>query len=69
MKAVIEFNLPEEQAEYETHINAAKYYSVLWDLSQWLRSEIKYNDKNDANVLRCVQEKLSELLSEENISL
>ena len=41
-KATLEYNLPEEQDEFELAANAGKYYSVLWDLDQYLRNKVKY---------------------------
>lgn len=43
MKAIIEFNLPEDQEEYEMANNASKMYMALWDIKQLLRSTLKYN--------------------------
>lgn len=33
-KAIIEFNLPEENDDYELAVNASKMYCILWDLRQ-----------------------------------
>jgi hypothetical protein len=43
MKAIIEFELPEDQEEYEKANNANKMYMALWDIRQLLRSKLKYN--------------------------
>jgi hypothetical protein len=72
MKAILEFNLPEENTEYELVNNASKMYSVLWDMDQWLRSNTKHapdsmsEDTYNA-YLKC-REQLQELMYEENIS-
>jgi hypothetical protein len=42
MKAILEFNLPEENPEFEMAVNASKMYSVLWQMDQWLRAQYKY---------------------------
>jgi hypothetical protein len=42
MKATLEFNLPEDQAEYDMAINAPKFYKIIWDMKQELRSKVKY---------------------------
>ena len=42
MKATLEFNLPEDNTEFETAVNASKMYSVLWEMDQWLRAQYKY---------------------------
>jgi hypothetical protein len=43
MKAILEFNLPEEQPEFDNAVNGAKWSLVAWKLDQWLRSQIKYS--------------------------
>ena len=43
MKAIIEFELPEDNDEYEIANNASKMYLALWDIKQLLRSKLKYN--------------------------
>jgi len=43
MKAIIEFNLPEDRDEYDMANNAGKMYMALWDIKQLLRSTLKYN--------------------------
>jgi hypothetical protein len=42
MKVTIEFNLPDEKIEYELFNDASKMHSVLWEMDQWLRSQVKY---------------------------
>jgi hypothetical protein len=42
MKAILEFNLPEEQPEFELANDGYKWQLVVWELDQWLRSQIKY---------------------------
>jgi hypothetical protein len=43
MKAIIEFELPEDIEEYEKANNASKMYTALWDIKQLFRSTLKYN--------------------------
>jgi hypothetical protein len=42
MKATLEFNLPEEQSDFDLAVNGAKAQSALYDMDQWLRSQTKY---------------------------
>lgn len=42
MKAILEFDLPEEQPEFDNAVNGGKWSLVAWELDQWLRSQIKY---------------------------
>jgi len=42
MKAVLEFNLPEDHIDFELAVNGAKAQSTLWEFDQWLRAQYKY---------------------------
>jgi len=63
MKAILEFQLPEDNQEFELYTKALKMYSTLWDFDIWLRSEIKYKDKE----LDEVRDKLRELMNDNRI--
>ena len=73
MKAIFKFNLPEEQEEYQTFIDAFKMHNVLWEMYQWLRKKTKYCADNTSEdtyeaFTEC-REKLIELINESNIEL
>ena len=56
-KAILEFNLPEDNDEFQDAINAGKMSSVIWDMDQWLRGNIKYNnDSRSETELKVFQE-------------
>jgi len=42
MKAILEFNLPEDQPDFDLAVNGAKAQSTLWEFDQWLRAQYKY---------------------------
>ena len=44
MKAILQFNLPEEQDEFEVAQNGWKYRRVISDIDQYLRTVVKYGD-------------------------
>ena len=44
MKATLEFNLPDEQAEHYCAIKGADMLNVLWELKAELRSMLKYGE-------------------------
>ena len=64
MKAILEFNLPEDNQEFELASKALKMYGTLWDFDVWLRTEIKYNDKEHYEPAR---EKLREIMNDNRI--
>ena len=71
-KAILEFNLPDDQQEFDLATSGLKFWSVLWELDQDLRAKTKYapddlpQDKYDA--YEEIRDKLHELMSESNIS-
>lgn len=42
MKAILEFNLPEDQEEYDMVTKASNLFCVLWEVKQSLRSMVKH---------------------------
>ena len=66
MKAILEFNLPEDKEDFDFATNAVNYYSALCEFDQWLRMEYKYNG-NEAMVE--VRKKLNEIINENNIKI
>jgi hypothetical protein len=72
MKAILEFNLPDDQVEFDLANNGRNFWSVLWELDQDLRAKTKYapddlpQDKYDA--YQEIRDRIYELLSEHNVS-
>jgi hypothetical protein len=64
MKAILEFNLPEDNQEFELASKALKMFGTLWDFDVWLRTEIKYNNQEQYEPVR---EKLRELMNDNRI--
>ena len=73
MKATLEFNLPNDQQEYDLANNGLNFWNVLWELDQELRTKTKYaaddlpQDKYDA--YQEIRDFLRELMTENNINL
>jgi molecular chaperone GrpE (heat shock protein) len=69
MKAQLTFNLPEEQEEFNDAINGNAFKAVIWELDQWMRSQLKHEDLPD-NVHDKVQEirdQLHSILNDNNV--
>ena len=66
MKAILEFNLPEDKENFDFATNGFNYYMALSEMDQWLRSEYKYNGKEEMYEVR---EKLNYFISENNVKL
>jgi hypothetical protein len=69
MKAVLEFDLPEENIEFQSAINGHKYKSAIWDFDQLLRSEMKYKELSDETykAYKWCREELRKILLEDNL--
>jgi hypothetical protein len=71
-KVILEFDPFEDKYEMESALNGAKWRGLLWDLDQYLRSELKYNDKLNEEAYDAVEkirEKLHELKNDEGLTL
>jgi hypothetical protein len=71
MKATITFTLPEENHEYRNAIEGEKMRVILWDVDQFLRAKMKYEELSDGqyDAFKETREHLKRLLIEENIDL
>jgi len=73
MKATLTFNLPEDSHEFDMATQGASMHSVLWQMDQWLRGNIKHapdsmsNDEYKAYE-RC-REELRELINNSGLNL
>jgi len=47
MNGILEFNLPEENDDFQAALNGHNYKSAIWDFDQLLRSEMKYKELSD----------------------
>lgn len=71
MKATIEFNLPEEQAEHYCAIKGADMLNVLWELRTKLRSMLKYEEltSEQYDIVEQIQQSLFDMLNDYDINL
>ena len=68
MEATLKFNLPEENEEFNTAVNANNYKNALSELNEYLRNEIKWgSDENKSEIAQEVRDELYRLMSENNI--
>jgi hypothetical protein len=71
MKAIIEFNLPEEQAEHYCAIKGADMLNVLWELKAELRSILKYGEitSEQYDIVEKIQNFLFSSLNDNDVNL
>jgi hypothetical protein len=71
MLAKFEFNLPEDEREYEIMSKSLKTQSFLWEFSQQLRAWYKYGhsfkDGNDA--LSQIRDEFYRLLNQHEVNI
>jgi hypothetical protein len=42
MEAILKFELPDDQVEFNSAVNGSKWQLALWELDQYLRTNTKY---------------------------
>jgi len=73
MKAILEFDLPEDQDDYHIHFQSNNMYISLHDMQQFLRQKTKYanDDVSDEalNAYEECREYLNQVLIDNDVSL
>ena len=71
MKAILEFNLPDDEVDYKLAVNAASFYSAVWEYDQFLRSQLKHVEMSDEKhaAFQEARDKLRDYLMENDVSL
>ncbi len=71
MKAILEFDLPEDNGQYVVTAHAMDFALVCWDIDQFLRDKLKYGNTFTTadEALEKTRETLHELLYNYNINL
>jgi hypothetical protein len=70
-KVTFEFDLPEDQREYEVASQANQMQSFLWDYSQQLRAWYKYGHafKDADDALDKIREEFYRLLNDNQVNI
>jgi hypothetical protein len=72
MKAILEFQLPEDQPEFNNAIKGGDWKHVCWQMDQYLRKRIKYDESLSEEQLRVyegVREELYGFMVENKVDL
>lgn len=71
MKAILEFNLPEDEAEYYCANKGTAMLNVLWELRDELRKMYKYEELNgdEWKIVERMRDFLNDSLNEHEINL
>lgn len=55
-KAILEFNLPEEEAELDMALHAGDLHATLWDIAQEVFRPARKHGYNDSTLQRLVEQ-------------
>ena len=71
MKANLEFNLPEDQHEYDLAVTASRMYNALWDVNTMLRKYYKYSElpSGQLEIVEAIREEFLEILNDNEINI
>ena len=72
MKAILKFNLPEDQPEFNTAIKGGDWKHVCWQMDQYLRKTIKYDEsitQEDREIYEDMRNEFFRIMSENNVDL
>ena len=62
----------EDFEDARTALDGSKWKGAMWDLDQWLRSEIKYNGKLSEeryDAYQAIRDKIREILHDNNLNI
>ena len=66
MEAILKFNLPEDKEEFDTASKAMDWALLVWDIDQFIRNKIKYEQDRDG-VLQLVRNELNFQMEEKGL--
>ena len=73
MEAILKFNLPDDHTEFDSAIRGLDWSHAMWDLDQWLRSQIKHPAEGMSDdtykAFEDTRDKLYEILNENQLKL
>ena len=72
MKAILEFNLPENQPEFNTALQGSDWKHVCWQMDQYLRKRVKYDESLSEEQLEVYEDMRGEfwrMMKENNVDL
>ena len=68
MKAILEFNLPEEEEQFNADNKGMDWALLVWHIDQFIQNKIKYEQDRDG-VLQLVRNELNFQMEEKDCSI
>lgn len=72
MKAILEFNLPDDQEDFDQAASAGRMHLAVWKFDQHLRSKIKYDEsltQEAHDAYQDARDQLYQIFNEYNLSI
>lgn len=72
MKATLEFNLPDDQEDFDMAVSATRMHIAMFKYDQYLRSKIKYDEsltQEAHDAYQDARDHLYQILNEYNLSI
>jgi len=73
MEAILKFNLPDDQEDFNIALDGSKWALSMWEMNNWLRSQIKHPpaDMSDDTykAFEDARDQLYEILNENQLKL
>lgn len=69
---ILKFDSVEESEDARTALDGYKWKLAMWDLDQYLRGELKYNEKllaHEDKVYEHLRDKIREILNDYNLNI
>ena len=66
MKAILEFNLPEEEEQFNVTSKGMDWALVVWHIDQFIQNKIKYEQDRDG-ILQLVRDRLNFNMEEKGL--
>ena len=66
MKAILEFDLPEDKEEFEVASKGMDWALLAWDIDQYIRKKIKY-EQDTHGVLQLLRNELNFKMEEKGL--
>ena len=72
MKAILEFNLPEDKVDFDLALQGSDWKHVCCEMDQLLRKHLKYDDdlkQDEVKMLQYVRDEFNGFMIENNVDL
>ena len=69
MKAILEFNLPEDEEQFDVASRGMDWALIVWDIDQLLRKKLKYEEhvRDTRNTLEELRKTLNDMLADKGL--